>query len=534
MSRQFFLRTVAVLVLALVYSIGVFSRSVWYDESITIYTISTGVDYLTPFGLVPISEIQSFLSNTGSPASVVERLIVEDVHPPLYFVTLNIWAFLFGTSIEAARMYSVVTTLAAVGIFHRWVHVQRPELAYWLTAVFALSGLVIAVSTDARSTALVVLLAVSALHLSTTRNADGAVKTDLRTEIWLGVAAAALLLTHYFAAFIVVPIMFYRGLLLLSTRNKMFLLSPAIGFLLFLPWFPVFLDHLGARSEQGNGFEGLFAWAKVLVWRTGQLILAPSHWQYPNLIAKLGQLGVVFFAAIGAIATTRSLLKSPAKWSIEAIVFFVMFVGLVLMTSLFALTDKMMSPLRYFAVFLPSVVILLLCGINTLAQVFTNRLGVGNWQTGASVLGFATLIAVQGSMINLGYESNAQASGNYLKSMAEDMSDRPSNESLIVVDAAVGRGDTLNVAVALPGAIDAFVLSPKSTEWRSQLNDFKTVIDGRKDVWINYSITRGVMGEDKSGLYSDFVEILEAEGFSRRDLGRSNRTLFHAVWTKTD
>lgn len=534
MSKQFVLRASAVLVLALIYSIGVFSRSVWYDESITLYTISAGMSEIPSLGLVMLSEIKTFLANPGSPASVVERLIVEDVHPPLYFVTLNIWALLFGTSIEAARMYSVVTTLAAVGIFHHWVRAQRPDAANWMTAVFALSGLVIAVATDARSTALVLLLTVFALHLATTRDESGSVKTDFPTEVWLGIAAAGLLYTHYFAAFIVAAIMLYRGLLLLSTRNKMFMLSPAIGFLLFLPWLPVFFEHLGARSEQGVGFEGLFEWAKILIWRTGQLIISPSHWGFPVIFAKLGQLGVVFFVGIGLIDTARSLLKSPTKWPIEAVAFFVAVVGLVLMTLLFIVTDKMMSPLRYFAVFLPSVVILLLCGIKTLAKILSDRTGLIHRQNTVSALGFAALIAAQGLMVNLGYEGNAQASGNFFKSMAKEISLRPSNESLIIVDMGGGRGDRLNIAIAVPGTTEAFFLSSNSTDWGGQLDSFKSAISDRSEVWLNFSITRGVMGEDKSGLYKDFIEILESEGFSRRDLNPSNRAFFHAVWTKLD
>ena len=97
-----------------------------------------------------------------------------------------------------------------------------------------------------------------------------------------------------------------------------------------------------------------------------------------------------------------------------------------------------------------------------------------------------------------------------------------------------GRGDRLNIAIAAPGTTEAFFLSSNSTDWVGQVDSFKSAIRDRSEVWLTFSITRGVMGEDKSGLYKDFIEILESEGFSRRDLSPSNRAFFHAVWTKLD
>jgi hypothetical protein len=145
---------------------------------------------------------------------------------------------------------------------------------------------------------------------------------------------------------------------------------------------------------------------------------------------------------------------------------------------------------------------------------------------------FAGLIALQGSMINLGYESNAQVSGNYLRSLAADVSEQASDQTLILVDPGGGRGDTLNALIALPAETEAFFLSRQAAEWPDQVAAFSQALDGRQEVWITYSIMRGQFGADKAGLYQDFVTVLEARGFERRDVGSRDRSNFQAVWTR--
>ena len=249
------------LITLIIYAVGIFSRSVWYDESITLYTLSKG-EYFTPVGLVTIAEIERVLSSLQSPAEVVGTLASDDVHPPLYFVLLNLWSFLFGTSLEAARAFSVLLSVLSVGVFYALVREHRPNTAMAATCVFALSGLMIGVAAEARSTALVILLSLVALYIANRRNTGEDLTTGLRTEFALGLTCAGLLLTHYFAALIVVPIMMHRGLLLLQQRNWRYMIAPALCFIVFLPWFSVFLAHLGARPDQGAGFGSIVAWVK--------------------------------------------------------------------------------------------------------------------------------------------------------------------------------------------------------------------------------------------------------------------------------
>ncbi len=534
MNKQYTKYAGLLCLVLLIYSVGAFTRSTWYDESITIYTISKGVDFFFPLGSIIVSDLQALSSTIGSPQDVVLRLINDDVHPPLYFVSLNIWAHLFGTSLAAVRMYSVVLSVLSVVVFFRWMSDQRPSQAAWSTAIFALSGLMIGVATDARSTALVILLSVCALQLATVRNKDGDICTSVRTELSLGVVVAGLLLTHYFAALLVIPIMLHRGLMLLTKRNLKFMISPIIGFVVFLPWLPVFIEHMGARAEQGAGFGGLFAWTKVLVWRAGQLVIAPSLAEYPSVIAKLGQLGVTALVLIGGIFSIKPLFGSPARWTVNTLALFVAGVGIAVLTVLFLVTDKMMSPLRYFAVFLPSIVILSVSGIERVGEFLNARLANRGQVLSLSSIGFSLVLVMQVSMLNFGYETNAQVSGNYLRSMQNELALRPAGESLVIIDTGTGRGDLLNAAIALPSEAEAFVLSSKSADWGQQLDAFSSALIDRKEIWIAYSITRGDMSSDKSSLYPEFVQILESEGFIRRALDPDRRAMFHAVWTKPD
>lgn len=515
-----------------IYAVGVFSRSIWYDESITLYTLSKGA-YVSPLGLVSIAELQNMLSSLQSPAGVVGTLISDDVHPPLYFVLLNLWSYIFGSSLEAARAFSVLLSLLSVGVFYALISEHRPKYALGYTLVFALSGLMVGVAAEARSTALVILLTLVAFYVANRRKPGEDLTTDLRTELILGLVSAGLLLTHYFAALIVAPIMMHRGLIFLQQRNWRYLIAPLVCFLIFLPWFGVFIAHLGARPDQGVGFGGILAWGKTALLRLSGVVVSPSHFGYPSLIALAGQAGVLAAAGLGGWFSLRGLLKAPASWRLESFALFTAALAMLMLTALFMVTDKMMSPLRYFAICLPSMVILASFGLEKAGKVASDLLPQIARASQLSVAAFLALIALQASMLNFGYETSAQVSGNYLRSLAADLSAHPSEDSLVLIDPGGGRGDTLNAVLALPDETEVFFLSKSRADWAEQVEGFSDALSGRQQVWISFSITRGQFGVDKAGLYADFVEVLEAKGFTRGDVGSSDRANFHAVWTRS-
>ena len=534
MSQSQIERGIALGVLVFVYAIGALSRSTWYDESITLFTLANASTMTWPLGAILISEIQPLVETLASPVDVIQKLINQDVHPPFYFVLVNIWTFVFGNSLIAIRMFSVVASVLSVWVFYQWMLRDRPEIVRSATLVFAFSGLMIGVASVARSSALLVLLTTVAAYLSTQKDSIGEAETGIKREIALGVVFGAMLLTHYFAALIVIPMAAYRGFLFLSQRNWRYLLAPIVCFFLFLPWFTVFVAHLSARPDQGVGFEGLFAWAKVLIRQFGAIIIAPSNVEYPHALALLGQLIALALIGFSSLLALRTIIGRPSKWSTDAYAVFLVAIGISVLTLLFAVTDKMLSGLRYFSVFLPFLALLVASGANKIETFPLFKSGGRFGALPMSKLAVGVIIALQASMLNFGYENNAQVSGNYLNSVRADMAERPEARTLIVIDTAFGRGDILNAAVTFSGETEAFVLARSLQDWPSQLEGFKTAIAERQNVWMLYSISRGDMNSDKSLLYPEFVQALEAAGFERQSQLSTSRSRFHGLWRKIE
>jgi mannosyltransferase len=129
-----------------------------------------------------------------------ESLAASDWTPPLYHLMLTCWTRIFGSSIETARLLSVLfSTATAVAVYHLAANYVNAYTAAVATALYTTATIQLRYATEARSYALVGLLCVISFELFI-----GLVRrpTIVRT-ILLGVVNAALLYTHYVAGFIV-------------------------------------------------------------------------------------------------------------------------------------------------------------------------------------------------------------------------------------------------------------------------------------------------------------------------------------------
>src|SRR3546814_4136255 len=66
----------------LAHLIGVFERSVWGDEAITLLELSGHADPTFPTTPVPIAELKRQIADSASPGVLVRALWATDVHPP--------------------------------------------------------------------------------------------------------------------------------------------------------------------------------------------------------------------------------------------------------------------------------------------------------------------------------------------------------------------------------------------------------------------------------------------------------------------
>ena len=165
---------------------------------------------------VPASEWRTFWESEGlgDVANIAPDLATNDVHPPLYFGLLHGWLLITGEHVWAGRALNLVfAVLAILGIFGfaRSLGFERIEGAL-AALVWAVSPAVVSISSIARQYDLValttVLLAWGLVRASAPETDDvsahrhDALRRGLAV-LWVAVATAAALLTHYQAVLLV-------------------------------------------------------------------------------------------------------------------------------------------------------------------------------------------------------------------------------------------------------------------------------------------------------------------------------------------
>lgn len=174
----------------------------------------------------------------------------QDGAPPLYYLLLHGWMRLFGTGTGAVRLLSVGLGLLALPLGWRCgLYVGGRRVAASLVVLLAASPFAIRYSTEVRMYSLVLLLVLSGLALVL----DPVRPVDSRRLAAIAAVVAALLLTHYWAFFLIGAAAIGLGCRLLLDRHDrtaaLLLGAVAVGVLPFLPWLPSFwfqLQHTGA------------------------------------------------------------------------------------------------------------------------------------------------------------------------------------------------------------------------------------------------------------------------------------------------
>lgn len=178
--------------------------------------------------------------------------IVRDVHPPLYYLALKLWALVFGSSLVSLRAFSITTAALLTTLVYGFVHnvFRRPALGLLAALFIAISPWQIALSTEARMYSLAAAWSL------------GMVWALYRRQwIIFILTAIALAYTHYYGLLVIVATgAWLLGYLLASTRarlGEMFtarllwygLASYLVIILAYLPWLPILLRQTKQVSQ---------------------------------------------------------------------------------------------------------------------------------------------------------------------------------------------------------------------------------------------------------------------------------------------
>lgn len=284
-----------VLILALAFIIRLVNlgaRNLWYDEAFAVLFSEKGLDAMVAGTLTPVAGGAS------------------DIHPLLYYTTLNLWMSLFGQSPFVVRLWSVllgVLTVAVIYLIARDLFDTSTGLVAAL--ITAIAPFHVQYSQETRMYALLGLLLALATwcFLKGWRQSNHeAGSFNLRTKSWwiaFGVCAALAMYTQQLAAFYLVAL----ALIPLVARRwqQLFnvVLGAVIALLIYLPW----LVNLPGQLQKVSAYYWLSPpnIAQPLLTVRSFLnvnldIPAPA-----SMIAFLGSLFVVIFLIVQIVLFWR-------------------------------------------------------------------------------------------------------------------------------------------------------------------------------------------------------------------------------------
>lgn len=133
-----------------------------------------GLLFLAAFLLRVISLNQSLWLDEAVTAKVVRQFALFDIstlfspgdfHPPLYYIFMKLWSFVFGSSEISLRMPSVIfSLLTGHAVFLIGSRLRNPRFGLWAAAIYLLNPLGIYYAQEARMYSLVTFLLAFALY----------------------------------------------------------------------------------------------------------------------------------------------------------------------------------------------------------------------------------------------------------------------------------------------------------------------------------------------------------------------------------
>jgi len=277
------LLALAILILGIGFGLRVFkieARSLWYDEAFAVLFAEKGVSAMLYGTLTPVA---------GGAA---------DIHPLLYYTTLNLWMQSAGQSVLAVRLWSVFWGMLCIALAYRIAReLWDAKVGVWAALLVAVFPFHIHYSQETRMYTLLCALLLGAVvcflravrptktqrarawHAMPLRILErfGIQRHDLRLRWWIGfgVCAGLAMYTQQLAAFTLVAL----GLWALSTRRAAVIMGMAIGtgiaLVIYAPW----LLQIPSQLQKINAYY----WVPK---PTG-LTLFTSHYLFLTVYAEL-------------------------------------------------------------------------------------------------------------------------------------------------------------------------------------------------------------------------------------------------------
>jgi hypothetical protein len=229
-------------------------------------------DYIEPKQAQSPSSFQQYMQHETPPSGatrVIRAVFLSDTNPPLYYLILNLWTRVTGSSDAALRLFSTLWALACFPLL--WslgLTIGGKKTAWAACVLFTFSPIGLYYSGEGRMFSLVWFLGVSLVWLTLKLPRRG---SGLRLILTWTIVSAGGLLTHYFFAFVWVACSIW--LWLHSEKFPRIYLTGMcilVG-LLILPWYAQIPESLTQWRVTAGWLDSQFSWRQVL---TAPFVLA--------------------------------------------------------------------------------------------------------------------------------------------------------------------------------------------------------------------------------------------------------------------
>ena len=206
------------------------------------------------------------------------RYTALDVHPPLYYFILKFFTGIFGDSLFALHLVSIVPYVFMLGITGVFVKERFGEMAGFVTTLlFLCTPAAIVSAVEARMYSWAILMVVSGfiLAIRLAEKTPEIISERFHHEwILFSLVNAAAAYLHYFAGAIAILVSLFLILYLMIrsadklTVFKNWCIANLITFVLYLPWLSVFFSQLnGVKKDywiEGFHISDIKGYLKVL------------------------------------------------------------------------------------------------------------------------------------------------------------------------------------------------------------------------------------------------------------------------------
>ncbi|ESA37655.1 hypothetical protein N836_35370 [Leptolyngbya sp. Heron Island J] len=456
---------------------GLFSRAIWYDESITLLETAGNARPSWPQEPTPASIAKNQFKGTPTLTQIAEDLRQTDVHPPVYYWLLALWRRWLGFSLETSRIFSLICSLGTILALYLLLKAGNIENPFIPTLVYAISTGAIFLGHEARAYALSsLLIGMGALFAylaseATCRSQAHLIAYSTAMALCCGIAFQ----TNYLTLFPICIILLWFLINAWSALRVLVIAFPLITVSISLIGFPSFLAQLSARPNQATGFIGIFSEIKKILTLNAKVLWTPIFTSTSlNLALELAFI-VVVVILLGA--SINQLLKNWSKTNRKLLM---LFLGLALAPSLGLfmmniISDKNLAAPRYVILAGPSLAAILTYGIS---RPISSQLSL-------TKLLLPILLGLQMIGINWGFERTVGWSGSNWRSLASTIKVSSSPSHVVVVGKGVGRGDAGTAVYELDSEAMVVVL-----DQNSNLRELQYSIQNYDDVWVVFSTDR--------------------------------------------